>query len=55
MHVDRVDAVAVIDRTGCPIGMITGGDLVALMATRVRASLEETVGSDTNADLSPET
>lgn len=32
MHVDGVDAVAVVDRTGCPVGMVTGGDLVALMA-----------------------
>jgi CBS domain-containing protein len=32
MHTDGVDSVAVIDRTGQPIGMITGGDLVALMA-----------------------
>jgi CBS domain-containing protein len=35
MYVDGVDAVAVIDRAGTPIGMVTGGDLVALMATQV--------------------
>src|SRR5689334_23344966 len=27
MFTDGVDAVAVIDRHGCPIGMVTGGDL----------------------------
>ena len=32
MFVDRVDAVAVIDRRGCPAGMVTGSDLIALMA-----------------------
>jgi CBS domain-containing protein len=32
MSIDRVDAVAVIDRRGSPVGMITGSDLVALMA-----------------------
>jgi predicted transcriptional regulator len=32
MFVDRVDAVVVIDRHGCPAGMVTGGDLIALMA-----------------------
>lgn len=32
MCLDSVDAVAVIDRGGCPIGIVTGGDLVALMA-----------------------
>jgi CBS domain-containing protein len=37
MYLDGVDAVAVIDRTGTPIGMVTGGDLVALMATQVDA------------------
>ncbi len=35
MYTDAVDAVAVIDRQGCPIGMVTGGDLVALMARTV--------------------
>jgi CBS domain-containing protein len=38
MHTDAVDAVAVIDRTGCPVGLVTGGDLVALLATEVNAS-----------------
>jgi len=32
MYVDGVDAVAVISLTVAPIGMITGGDLVAVMA-----------------------
>jgi CBS domain-containing protein len=32
MYVDRVDAVAVIDRGGRPTGMVTGGDLIQLMA-----------------------
>jgi len=59
MYVDRVDAVAVIDRTGCPVGMVTGGDLVALMATQVNAvvGVEATVengdGADKSADLDP--
>jgi CBS domain-containing protein len=35
MYIDRVDAVAVIDREGKPVGMITGGDLIALMARAV--------------------
>jgi CBS domain-containing protein len=35
MHTDGVDAVAVIDRTGRPIGLVTGGDLVALMAHHI--------------------
>jgi CBS domain-containing protein len=34
MCLDSVDAVAVIDRGGCPIGIVTGGDLVALMAAQ---------------------
>jgi CBS domain-containing protein len=38
MHLDAVDAVAVIDRTGCPVGIVTGGDLVALMATHVESA-----------------
>jgi CBS domain-containing protein len=33
MYVEGVDAVAVIDRTGRPVGMVTGGDLIRLMAT----------------------
>lgn len=41
MHTDGVDSVAVIDRTGQPIGMITGGDLVALMARTVPGTLTE--------------
>jgi len=35
MHTDGVDAVAVIDRTGRPIGLVTGGDLIALMAHHI--------------------
>ncbi|HEX6873495.1 MAG TPA: CBS domain-containing protein [Micromonosporaceae bacterium] len=38
MYTDGVDAVAVIDRTGSPVGMITGADLVALMALHVPAA-----------------
>jgi CBS domain-containing protein len=34
MHAERIDAVAVIDRTGRPVGMVTGGDLIGLMAAR---------------------
>ena len=40
MHTDGVDAVAVIDRTGRPIGMVTGGDLIALMAHHIPAADE---------------
>jgi CBS domain-containing protein len=32
MHGDGVDAVAVIDEKGRCVGMVTGGDLVALLA-----------------------
>jgi CBS domain-containing protein len=35
MYLDAVDAVAVIDRAGRPVGMVTGGDLVAVMAAHV--------------------
>ena len=45
MYLDGVDAVAVIDRTGCPVGIVTGGDLVALMATQVDAPPAEAPGS----------
>jgi predicted transcriptional regulator len=41
MHTDGVDSVAVIDRTGQPIGMITGGDLVALIARIVPGPITE--------------
>jgi CBS domain-containing protein len=37
MYTDAVDAVAVIDRRGCPIGMVTGEDLIALMARTIPA------------------
>lgn len=33
MYTDGVDAVAIIDRRGRPVGMVTGGDLIALIAT----------------------
>ena len=35
MLLDRVDAAAVIDRGGYPLGVVTGSDLVTLMATHV--------------------
>jgi signal-transduction protein with cAMP-binding, CBS, and nucleotidyltransferase domain len=35
MHRDAVDAVAVIDPTGAPVGMVTGSDLITLVATTV--------------------
>ena len=38
LYVDRVDAVAVMDRSGAPVGMVTAGDLVALMAGQVDAA-----------------
>ena len=44
MFTDAVDAVVVIDRTGCPIGMVTGGDLIELMARAVPS----TTHSDTD-------
>jgi len=40
MHADGVDAVAVIDRSGHPIGLVTGGDLIALMAHHIPAADE---------------
>jgi CBS domain-containing protein len=43
MHRDAVDAVAVIDPTGAPVGMVTGSDLITLMATTV-------AGEPTEAD-----
>lgn len=46
MYVDAVDAVAVIDRAGHPVGMITVSDLVRLLA--MQASDVETDG-DTDA------
>ena len=36
MHADRVDAVVVVDNDGHPLGVLTGSDLVALIATDVR-------------------
>ena len=39
MHVDAVDAVAVIVRTGGPVGLVTGSDLISLMATTVASHL----------------
>ena len=41
MHTDGVDAVAVIDRTGRPVGLVTGGDLIALMADHI-PTIEQT-------------
>jgi CBS domain-containing protein len=38
MHTDGVDAVAVIDREGRPLGLVTGGDLIALIAHHVPAA-----------------
>ena len=35
MYLDGVDAVAVVDRSGRPMGMVTGGDLVGLMASQL--------------------
>jgi CBS domain-containing protein len=35
MHTDGVDAVVVIDRGGRPLGLVTGGDLIALIAHHV--------------------
>jgi CBS domain-containing protein len=56
MHTDGVDAVAVIDRTGRPIGLVTGGDLIALMAHDIRAAeeVEEDDLSLTVRDFGPE-
>jgi CBS domain-containing protein len=38
MHTDGVDAVVVIDRGGRPLGLVTGGDLIALIAHHVPAT-----------------
>ena len=46
MHTDGVDAVVVIDRTGRPVGLVTGGDLIALMAHHIP------VADDAEEDLS---
>ena len=35
MLVDRVDAAAVIDRAGHPVGVVTGSDLITLLARHV--------------------
>jgi CBS domain-containing protein len=43
MDTDGVDAVAVIDRAGRPVGLVTGGDLIRLMADHIPA-VEETDG-----------
>ena len=40
MDTDGVDAVAVIDREGRPLGLVTGGDLIALIAHHVPAAEE---------------
>lgn len=40
MYLDCVDAVAVIDRAGRPVGIVTGGDLIALIATQLDAPTE---------------
>jgi CBS domain-containing protein len=40
MYVDGVDAVAVIERSGQPVGMITGSDLIRLMAITQDATPE---------------
>jgi CBS domain-containing protein len=45
MYLDAVDAVAVIDHNGCPVGMITGGDLVALMASTWPPELDADVAT----------
>jgi CBS domain-containing protein len=49
MFADRIDATAVIDRYGRPVGVVTGGDLVSLMATYVappRDTAEEDAPTD---------
>jgi CBS domain-containing protein len=40
MHMDAVDAVVVIDRTGRPVGIVTGGDLISLLARAVPTASE---------------
>jgi CBS domain-containing protein len=47
MQTDGVDAVAVIDRAGRPIGLVTGGDLIGLMARHLP------VASEVDQDQSP--
>jgi CBS domain-containing protein len=57
MHTDAVDAVVGIDRTGCPVGVITGGDLIALMARTVPSTTTPNPtdqGSEVAECLSPQ-
>jgi CBS domain-containing protein len=48
MHTDGVDAVAVIDRAGRPVGLVTGSDLIAVVAHHIP------VPEDSDEDLSQE-
>ncbi len=41
MNTDRVDAVAVVDRGGRPVGVVAGSDLVRLVATFVPTPPED--------------
>lgn len=52
MHTDAIDAVVVIDRGGCPVGMVTGGDLIRLLA-RTPPSQPDPVSSDTRGYSAP--
>jgi hypothetical protein len=54
MFFDGLDAVAAIGRTGAPIGMVTGGDLVAVMAHQVPELKDEEPDFDAATDLSRE-
>jgi CBS domain-containing protein len=53
MHTDGVDAVAVIDRSGRPIGLVTGGDLIALMAHHIPTDETDEDLSQTVRDFGP--
>jgi CBS domain-containing protein len=54
MDLDRVDAVAVIDSAGRPVGIVTGADLIGLIARHLPApdpdpAPSEPVGSDASS------
>jgi CBS-domain-containing membrane protein len=53
MHTEGVDAVAVIDRTGRPIGLVTGGDLIASMARHIPTTEAEKNISQAVRDFGP--
>ncbi len=45
MYTEVVDAVAVVDRHGCPVGMVTSTDLIGLIARAIPANADAVGGS----------